>query len=234
MKLNILAFSAHPDDVELSCGGTIVKMVQAGYKVGVVDLTEAELSTRGNVELRKQETEKSSKILRLSIRENLKIPDGLIENNQDNQLKIINSIRLYQPEIILAPFFEDRHPDHVHASNLISESNFYSGLAKIESCNAPHRAKNVIYYYQHMVDKPSFVVDITNEFDKKMEAVGAFTSQFYDPESKEPETYISNKQFHESLKVRAQYFGYQIGVKYGEPFFIKSAIKIDNIYGIFS
>lgn len=234
MKLNILAFGAHPDDVELSCGGTIVKMVKTGYKVGVIDITEAELSTRGNVELRKQETKKSAEILKLQVRENLKIQDGQIENNQENRLKVINCIRKYQPDIILAPYFEDRHPDHVHVSNLVNESNFYSGLNKIKSNYPPYRAKNVIYYYQHLVDKPSFVVDITAEFEKKMEAVKAFTSQFYDPHSKEPETYISNKQFFESLKTRAQYFGYQIGVEFGEPFFIKSAIKIDNIYGIFS
>ena len=234
MKLHILAFSAHPDDVELSCGGTIVKMVKSGYKVGIVDLTEAELSTRGNVKLRKQETEKSTHILNLDIRENLKIPDGQIENNNTNRLKVISCIRKYKPEIILAPFFEDRHPDHVHASNLISESNFYSGLSKIETGIEHYRAKNVIYYYQHLVDNPSFVVDITDEFDKKMEAVKAFESQFYDPGSNEPETFISQKQFIISLKTRAQYFGYQIGVEYGEPFFVKSRIKINNLYKIFS
>lgn len=234
MKLNILAFGAHPDDVELSCGGTMVKMVQAGYNVGVIDITEAELSTRGNMELRKQETKESSQILKLQVRENLKIPDGQIEINLENRLKVINCIRKYQPEIILAPYFEDRHPDHVHASNLVRESNFYSGLDKIKNNFPPHRAKNVIYYYQHLVNKPSFVVDITAEFEKKLEAVKAFDSQFYDPQSKEPETYISNKQFLESLKIRAQYFGYQIGVEFGEPFFIKSVIKIDNIYEIFS
>ena len=122
MKLNILAFGAHPDDIELSCGGTIVKMVKTGYKVGVIDITEAELSTRGNVELRKQETKKSAEILKLQVRENLKIQDGQIENNQENRLKVINCIRKYQPDIILAPYFEDRHPDHVHASNLVNES----------------------------------------------------------------------------------------------------------------
>jgi len=234
MKLDILAFSAHPDDVELSCGGTIVKLVKAGYKVGAADLTEAELSTRGNVQLRRKETEAASKLLNLSMRDNLKIPDGQIENNQTNRLKVINCIRKYQPDIILAPYHEDRHPDHVHASHLVSESNFYSGLDKINGSYEPHRAKGIIYYYQHLVDKPNFVVDITAEFDKKMEAIKAFTSQFYDPKSNEPETYISNKRFLESLKIRAQYFGYQIGVQYGEPFFVKSAIKIDNIYQIFS
>ena len=234
MKLDILAFSAHPDDVELSCGGTVVKMVKSGYAVGIADLTEAELSTRGNVERRRKETENSSKILGISTRENLKIPDGQIENNSSNRLKMIRCIRKYQPEIILAPYFEDRHPDHVHASNLIMESNFYSGLSKIDTGVAPHRAKNVIYYYQHLVDKPSFVVDITDEFDRKMEAVKAFNSQFYNPESDEPETYISQRRFLDSIQTRAQYFGYRIGVEYGEPFFIKSTIKINNLYEIFS
>ena len=168
MKLDIIAFSAHPDDVELSCGGTIAKMVKAGYKAGVIDLTEAELSTRGTIALRRKETEKASKVLNLSIRDNLKIPDGQIENTLGNRLKVINCIRKHQPEIILAPFFEDRHPDHVYTSTLISESNFYSGLSKLDGELTPHRAKNVLYYYQHMVDKPSFVVDITDEFDQKM------------------------------------------------------------------
>ena len=234
MKLDIIAFSAHPDDVELSCGGTIAKMVKAGYKVGVIDLTEAELSTRGTIALRRKETEKASKVLNLSIRDNLKIPDGQIENTLGNRLKVINCIRKHQPEIILAPFFKDRHPDHVYTSTLISESNFYSGLSKLEGKLMPHRAKNVLYYYQHIVDKPSFVVDITDEFDQKMEAVKAFASQFYNPESNEPETYISDIKFIDSLRNRAQYFGYQIGVKYGEPFFINAMIKIDNIYEIFS
>ncbi|HEM48620.1 MAG TPA: bacillithiol biosynthesis deacetylase BshB1 [Caldithrix sp.] len=234
MKVHLLAFGAHPDDVELSCGGTILKMVKFGYKAGIIDLTEAELSTRGTVERRRMETGKSSKILDLSIRENLQISDGQIENNHINRLKVVNCIRKYQPEIILAPYYEDRHPDHVHTSNLISESNFYSGLSKIETGTNPYRAKNIIYYYQHLVDNPSFVVDITDEFEKKMEAVKAFESQFYNPESDEPETFISQKQFFDSLKTRGQYFGYQIGVEYGEPFFVKSIIKITNLYEIFS
>ena len=234
MKVDILAFSAHPDDVELSCGGTIIKMVKAGYKIGIVDLTQAELSTRGSVDLRKSETEKASEQLGIHLRDNLCITDGQVENNAKNRLKVIDSIRRYQPSIILAPYFEDRHPDHTNASNLISESNFYSGLPKIESAYPAYRAKNVIYYYQHLVDNASFVVEITDEFDQKMEAVKSFASQFYNPQSDEPATYISNKQFIESLKVRAQYFGYQVGVTYGEPFFIKSLIKINNICEIFS
>lgn len=234
MKLDILAFSAHPDDAELSCGGVIIKMAKAGYKIGIIDLTQAELSTRGTVDLREKEADKASALLNLSVRENLKIPDGQIDNSLSNRLKVIESIRKYQPEILLAPYFEDRHPDHIHASTLISESNFYSGLSKLEIDFRSYRAKNIIYYYQHMVDKPSFVVDITEEFDAKMKAVKAYTSQFYNPDSDEPETYISNEQFIESLRNRAEYYGYQIGVKYGEPFFIKSMIKIDNIYEIFS
>ena len=234
MKLDILVFGAHPDDVELSCGGTVIKMVKAGYKAGVVDMTEAELSTRGNVELRKQETKKASKYLGIHVRENLKIPDGQIENNKENRLKVINCIRRYQPAIILAPYLKDRHPDHVHASNLIRESNFYSGLSKIDSALSAHRAENVIYYYQHRVDNANFVVDISNEFDQKMDAVKSFASQFYNPQSDEPKTFISNKQFLESLRVRAQYFGYQAGVQYAEPFFVESIIKINNICEIFS
>ena len=139
MKLNILAFSAHPDDVELSCGGTIAKLTKNEYKVGIVDLTEAELSTRGTVELRRNETDNATKVLNLDIRENLKIPDGQIENSFSNRLKVINCIRKYRPEIIFAPFFEDRHPDHIHTSILVNESNFYSGLAKIENEYPPHQ-----------------------------------------------------------------------------------------------
>ncbi|MEJ2052857.1 MAG: bacillithiol biosynthesis deacetylase BshB1 [Calditrichaceae bacterium] len=234
MNLDLLAFGAHPDDVELSCGGTIIKLVKAGYSVGVIDLTEAELSTRGTVENRRIETAKAGEIMGIKVRENLQIPDGHIDNVEKNRLKVINSIRKYKPKIVFAPYTDDRHPDHVHASKLIIESAFYSGLVKIESEFPAHRPEKIIHYFQHLVDKPSFVVDISNEFVQKMETVKAFASQFYNPESDEPETLISRKNFMQMLEDRARYFGYQVGVEYAEPFFIKSMIKIDNIYEFFS
>jgi bacillithiol biosynthesis deacetylase BshB1 len=232
MKLDALFFAAHPDDVELSCGGTAAKLVKTGRKVGIIDLTMGELGTRGTIEIRRKESNNAGKILNVLIRENLEIRDGNIENNEVNRLKIITTIRKYQPVIIFIPYHNDRHPDHQNANKLIRESAFYSGLQKIKTTlngkNQPaFRPARNYYFMQTYTFEPSFIVDITNEFETKMKAIKCYSSQFYNPKSKEPETFISDKKFIEFLEARAKHYGFLIGVKYGEPYFMEDKLKLD-------
>lgn len=232
MHLDVLAFGTHPDDVELFCGGTVIKLVRQGYRVGVIDLTRGEMSTRGTPQLRRQETAQATVIMNLAIRENAGLPDGNIANTPENRLKIIGFLRQYQPKTVLIPYSYDRHPDHVHAGVLLSEAIFYSGLAKINDGHEPYRPQQVISYYHHWVDNVTVVVDISAEFEDKKKAITAYRSQFHDPDSREAETYISSKAFMESIENRARYFGDQIGTLYGEPFFLKTPIKINNLLGL--
>ena len=238
MKLDILAIAAHPDDIELACSGTILHHINMGKKVGILDLTQGELGTRGSSVLRLQEAKKATKIMGISVRENLGFDDGFFENNKSNQLEIIKKIRLYQPEIILCNAIQDRHPDHARASTLVSESCFYSGLIKLETIldnkiQASWRPKAVYHYVQDRYSKPDFVVDITSYMDKKMESILAFESQFYNPNSKEPESPISSKEFLEFTKSRAAEFGRQIGVKYAEGFTVERLIGVNNLFDLY-
>lgn len=234
MQLDVLAFAAHPDDVELFCGGTIARFCRQGKKCGIVDLTLGELSTRGTVATRKKEADKAAGVLGLSARENLEIPDGRIGLNEPNRLKVIEVLRRYRPQLILVPYHEDRHPDHRDASQLVSRAAFYSGLVRIETEFEAFRPDQIIYYYHHKVDKPTLVYDISDSFNTKLQAVECYRSQFFDPASQEPATFISSKLFLESIEARARYFGFQIGVKYGEPFFADLPIKIHNFKHFFA
>ena len=231
MKLDILAFGAHPDDVELSCAGTLLVEKQHGKKVGVIDLTAGELGTRGNVEIRKQEAVDAGKILGVDIRENLSMPDGFFRNDEQHQKKIITALRKYQPEIILCNAPEDRHPDHGRSSALVTEAAFLSGLKKIitdvdHTTQKEWRPKYVFYYIQDRFLDPDFVVDITDVFDRKIEAIKAHKTQFYNPGSDEPETYISTPDFLDSIVYRAKMLGKMIGVKYAEGYITKKMIGI--------
>lgn len=232
--LDIIAFGAHPDDVELSMGGTIISFVEKGYKVGIVDLTQGELSSRGTLEIRKKETEKASKILGIHYRENLKIKDGNIVINLDSIRKVVEIIRKFRPQIVFAPYFIDRHPDHENAAQLIKEAVFYSGLKNFSTKSKslkPYRPKKIFYFMQTYPFEPTFIYDISDYFDLKMEAILAFSSQFYNPNSKEPETFISRPEFLNYLKARAEFYGFQIGKQYGEPFFCEEKIEFDfNVY----
>lgn len=233
-SLDIIAFGAHPDDVELSMGGTIISLIERGFKVGVVDLTQGELSSRGNLDIRKKETEKASKILGISYRENLKMKDGKIEVNEESIKKVVEVIRKFKPQLVFAPYFRDRHPDHENAAQLIKGSVFYSGLKNFVIKNKflePHRPKKIFYYMQTYPFEPTFIYDISPYFELKMEAVLAFSSQFYNPKSKEPETFISRPEFLNYLKARAEFFGFQIGKQYGEPFYCEEKIEFNfNTY----
>jgi N-acetylglucosamine malate deacetylase 1 len=234
MEIDVLAFGAHPDDVELFCSGLLVKLKSQGFKTGIIDLTAGELSTRGNVTLRAQEAREAAKILNVDIRENLGLKDGDIKIDAESKGRVIEAIRKYRPKIVLTPYWEDRHPDHISASRLVGASFFYSGLSKVKTRHEAYRPKTLIYYFHHDVAKPSFIVDVSVEFETKLKAVQAYQSQFFNPSSREPATYISRPEFTESIINRAKYFGFQIGVEYGEPFFVKSALKIDNIMEIFA
>ena len=234
MKLDILAFGAHPDDVELGCSGTIAKEISLGKKVGIIDLTRGELGTRGSVAIRNSESEKATQLLRVSVRENLDMRDGFFVNDEAHQLKIIEMIRKYQPEIVLCNAIQDRHIDHGKGSKLVSDACFLSGLRKIETkvngvLQQVWRPKVVYHYIQWENLQPDFVVDISGFIDIKMESILAYSSQFYDPNSDEPESPISSKNFLESVKYRAQDLGRIIGVPHGEGFTVERYLAVNSL-----
>ena len=234
MKLDILAFGAHPDDVELGCSGTIAKEISLGKKVGIIDLTRGELGTRGSVEIRNQEAAAAAKILGVSVRENLDMRDGFFVNDEAHQLKIIKMIRKYQPEIVICNAIEDRHIDHGKGSQLVSDACFLSGLMKIETeINGENqkawRPKLVYHYVQWKNITPDFVVDITGFNDKRVESILAYSSQFYNPNSNEPETLIASKNFLESLNYRAQDLGRLIGTDYAEGFTVERYLAVNSL-----
>ena len=234
MKLDILAIGVHPDDVELGCGGTILKHIDNGYKVGIVDLTKGELGSRGTATTRKKEAKKAMKYAGVVARENLGMADGFFENTKANKLKIIKAIRQYQPDIILANAISDRHPDHGRASLLISEACFLSGLLKIKTTvnrrSQKHwRPRKVFHYIQDHYMKPDIVVDISGYMDKKIELVMCYETQFYTKSIKGPQTPISSKSFLDGLVGRAQDYGRRIGVEHGEGFVCKEYMGTDNL-----
>lgn len=219
MKLDILVMAAHPDDAELSCAGTILKHIAAGKKVGIVDFTRGELGTRGTPEIRLQESADATKILGLHARENLGIRDGFFRNDEKTQLKLIEVIRKYQPDIVLANALEDRHPDHGKGAQLAIDACFLSGLRQIKTGDLPAwRPAQVYHYIQDRYLEPDFVVDISSQWDQKEAAIRAFKSQFFDPNSAEPASYISSPDFLNFIQARAMEMGHKIGVKYGEGF----------------
>lgn len=233
-KINVLAFGAHPDDVELGCGGTLFKMKNLGYSTAIIDLTEGELGSRGTVEQRYRESAAAAEILQVKLRKNLKIPDGNIEVNEENREKVIREVRALRPALVLAPYRDDRHPDHIHASQLITEGCFYAGLKKVLPDLPPHRPFRILYYMAKYEFEPSLVVDISEEFETKFRALKAYQSQFYNPEWPGEQTFISSHWFIESVEFRARHFGWMAGVRYGEPFWIREPMAIDDPLPIFS
>ena len=234
MKLDILAFGAHPDDVELGCSGTIAKEISLGKKVGIIDLTRGELGTRGSVEIRNSESAKASAILGISARENLDMRDGFFINDKQHQMKIIKMIRKYQPEIVLCNAIDDRHIDHGKGSKLVSNACFLSGLRMIETeingqKQTAWRPKVVYHYIQWKNLEPDFVVDISGFLDVKMESILAYSSQFYNPNTNEPESPISSKNFLDSVKYRAQDLGRITGVEYAEGFTTERYLAVNNL-----
>lgn len=236
MKLDLLAFGAHPDDVELSCAGTIVKHVALGYKVGVVDLTRGEMGTRGTPEIRDMEATLAAEIMGIHVRENLGMQDCFFQNDGDHQQKVIRMIRKYKPDVVLANAVQDRHPDHGRAAELVREACFYSGLPKIITKDdegreqEPWRPRVTYHYVQDHWIEPDLLVDISDYWEKRMTAVLAFRSQFHDPDSNAPDTYISKPEFLESLKFRAQTLGRMIGVELAENFTSLRKSGVDHFF----
>ena len=232
MKLDILVFGAHPDDVELGCGGTIIKEIQRGKKVGIIDLTRGELGTRGNSKIRDIETKKATEIMGVAIRKNLNFKDGFFKDDEQHKLVLIQEIRRFQPEIILTNAPSDRHPDHARGSQITVDACFLSGLEKIETDQNIWRPKAIYHYIQFNTLIPDIVIDISKQMDLKIKAVKAYESQFYNSESKETETIISSKEFLESVSYRAKDLGRQSGCKYAEGFIAHQLPKIDSLLDI--
>jgi len=238
-KLDILVLPVHPDDAELGCAGTVLKHIALGKKVGIVDLTRGELGTRGSAEIREQEAAKAAKILGLTIRENLGIPDGLFQNIPAYQLKVIEVIRRYQPDIIITNAYHDRHPDHGRANELVEASAFLAGLRKIETSyqgeeQAAWRPNMVLHFIQDRYIEPDILIDVTEYWDKKIESVLAYGSQFFNPEwnEDEPQTYISSPEFIKIVEGRAMEFGKSIQAKYAEGFTSRKLLGVDNLFSL--
>jgi bacillithiol biosynthesis deacetylase BshB1 len=238
MKLDILVLPVHPDDAELGCAGTILKHVAAGKKVGIADLTRGELGTRGSAELREQEAAASARILGLTVRENVGLPDGFFQNTPEYQLKVIEVIRKYQPEIIITNAYHDRHPDHGRANELVEASAFLAGLRKIETSvngqpQEAWRPNLVLHFIQDNYIHPDIVVDVTSYWDKKVESINAFGSQFFNPNHKgEPQTYISSPDFIQIVEGRAREFGKSIRVKYAEGFTSRKILGVGSLFDL--
>ena len=238
MKVDILAFAAHPDDIELSASGTLMQQIALGKTVAIVDLTQGELGSRGTIETRYSEAAEASTIMGISARNNLKLADGFFEQNEQSLRLIIEQVRYFQPEIVLANAVEDRHPDHAKAAKLVSEACFLAGLRKIETSyngaiQAAHRPKVVYHYIQDHFIKPDFVVDVSPFVERKIEAIKAYKTQFFDPNSLEPATPISGEEFFDFIKGRMLQFGRSIGVKYAEGFTIERPIGVKNLDDLF-
>lgn len=234
MKLDILAFGAHPDDVELGCSATLAKEISLGKKVGIIDLTQGELGTRGSAKLRLQEAEKAKEILGVHVRENLGFADGFFINDKQHQLEVVKMIRKYQPKIVLCNAIDDRHIDHPKGSKLVSDACFLSGLLKVKTdMDGKQQEKwrpNQVYHYiqwKHIV--PDFVVDVTGFIDKKKASVMAYSSQFFDPKNKQPETPITSKNFIDSIEYRARDLGRLVGVEFAEGYTTERYVMVDNL-----
>lgn len=237
MKLDILAFGAHPDDVEISCGATLLKYAKEGKSIGIIDLTEGELGTRGSSEKRYEEANKAAEILGLKIRQNLNMGDGVIAQSEENKLKIIECIRKYQPELILANSVHDRHPDHAKGAKLVAEASFLSGLRKIEteSDGLPqqaYRPKILLHYVQDYYLTPDVILDVSETGKEKIELIKCYDSQFYNPSSKEPKTPISGKEFFDYLEGRMLSLGRELGVKYGEAYTIDRTLGVKDLFSL--
>ncbi len=235
MKLDILAIGVHPDDVELGCSGTLIKEIKQGKKVGIVDLTQGELGTRGTIETRYQEAADAAKIMGIHARENLKMRDGFFKNDEAHQMQVIQVLRKYRPEIVIGNILEDRHPDHGRAGQLVYDACFLSGLRQVKTNDEEGneqekwRPKYLLHYIQDRFYEPDFVVDISDVFEQRMEAIKAYKTQFHDPQSNEPATYISNPDFLEAIVSRARLLGKRIGVQFAEGFLTKKNIGISSL-----
>lgn len=232
--VDVLFISAHPDDTELSCGGTAAKCVRDGLRIGMLELTSGEMGTRGTPQTRKREAQAAAKALGASFRQMLDFGDGNLQTGREQELQIIEVLRRRRPKLVIAPYPDDRHPDHTRTGRLVTDAWFYAGLRALETGLAAHRPQAVLYYLQNYMQTPSFIVDVTDHWKTKMRAVAAYKSQFHDPKSKEPGTFISDPKFLEMIEARGKHFGALIGVPYGEAFVTKQPPRVDDLIGAYS
>lgn len=231
VKLDVLAFGAHPDDVELGCGGTIIKLGAEGYATGVVALTRGEMGTRGNAEIRAREFAAAAEAMGVSVHKALDMPDGRVELNMENKLKVIREIRAHRPRIVFAPYWVVRHPDHEAASHIVREASYLAGLKKLDTGQEAYRPFKVMYYQSRFEFSPSFVVDISSAHDKKIEAIRSYASQFDSANRAEygaDETLISRPDFIKRIETRDRQYGTYVGAEFGEPFLVREALRVDD------
>ena len=233
MAVDILAISAHADDVELTCAGTLMQMHERGYRFGIVDLTRGEMGTRGSAEIRAKESQRSAEILGAEFRETLDLGDGGLRTGREEELAVIDVIRREKPRIVLTPYPEDRHPDHRRAGALVADAAFYAGLRKLETAHPAHRPQQTVFFGTFEIQKPIFVVDVTPSIEKRREAILAYRSQFYDPSSSEPETMLSQKGFLEMIEARLRDFGALIGTEFAEGFVTRRPPRIGDLVAAF-
>jgi bacillithiol biosynthesis deacetylase BshB1 len=228
LRLDALAVGAHPDDVEIGCGGTLLKLVALGYRVGVLDMTRGELGTRGDAQTRAREAAQAALALKLSVRDNLELPDGHVHLDEDARVKMVRKIRLYRPRVILTHYWEDPHPDHAHTSEIVREAAHLAGLAKYDAASGQerYRPQAVIHFMFPRTVAPSFIVDISEFADQKIGAIRCYRSQLHDPNSKEPETNISAEDFLRRVEARQRFYGSLIRAEHGEAFFVREALNV--------
>jgi bacillithiol biosynthesis deacetylase BshB1 len=233
MPVDVLAIAAHPDDVELTCAGTLVRLKRAGKTFGIIDLTRGEMGTRGDAATRERESRRAAEILGASFREALDFGDGGLVVSRENELALIDVVRREKPRLVLTSYPEDRHPDHRRAGELVRDATYYAGLRKIETKHPAHRPQQTVYFSTAFVHPPTFVVDVTATMETRREAIRAFASQFHDPTSREPQTMLSQQSFLDSVDARARYFGFMINVEFGEGFVSSRPPRIDDPVAVF-
>jgi bacillithiol biosynthesis deacetylase BshB1 len=228
-KIDILVFGAHADDIELSAGGTVIQAVKRGQRVGLVDLTRGEMGTRGTPEIRSREADGAREAMGALFRHTLDFGDGNLRTGRDEELAIMELVRRYRPELVIAPYPDDRHPDHTRAGKLVTEASFYAGLRKIESDFPAHRPHSVVYYALNYLIQPAFVVDVTHVWEQKKKAIACYASQFYNPNSPEPQTVIAQKSFLDRIEGMARHYGSLVGAEFGEAFASKNPPRVDDL-----
>jgi bacillithiol biosynthesis deacetylase BshB1 len=225
-RLDVLAFAPHRDDIELTCSGTIIKWVGEKVRVGIVDFTAGEMGTRGSADIRDQEAARAAEIMGVALRENLHLPDSAVENDRPTRLLVATKIRTYRPDVVLAPYWEDDHPDHINTALAVTQGAYLSGLEKLAAEGERHRPLAVLYYMCRRRFQPSFIVDISDQHEHKLEAIRAYRSQFYDPDSSEPATPLSHPGFLSVIEARSRFYGGLIGREHGEPFLTADPLEI--------
>ena len=227
-KVDVMAFGAHPDDIELGCGGTLIKLVDLGHSVVLVDMAQGEMGTRGTVETRRAEAAAAAKIIGAVARENLKLEDGNIRADEEAKHRVVEVVRKHRPRLVFIPYYKDRHPDHYHASQVAYEGIFLAGLAQYETGQESYRPLRVLYYMGWYEFEPTFIVDISAQFDQKMDAIYAFSTQFKPGDSFYEQTRLTSRQYNWALVHRMAYYGSLIGKQYGEGFLIRGRMEVEN------